>query len=134
VIRVFFDGTCGLCHGFVVFLLKRDTKEGGTFRFAPLWGDTFEKEVPEAKRAGLPDSVVVVATDGRILVKSEAVLYAWEALGGSHAGWAKLFRLKPRFAADLGYDLVAKTRRLFFRRPDDVCPVVPESLRNRFDP
>jgi predicted DCC family thiol-disulfide oxidoreductase YuxK len=134
VIRIFYDGTCGLCHGFVVFLLKRDTKEGGTFRFAPLHGETFEKEVPPEKRAGLPDSVVVVDPEGNILVKSDAALFALEHLGGSWPGWAKLFRLKPRWLRDALYDLVARTRRIFFRRPPDVCPVVPAHLRGRFDP
>jgi predicted DCC family thiol-disulfide oxidoreductase YuxK len=133
VIRVYYDGTCGLCHGFVVFLLKRD-EDGSRFRFAPLQGETFRREVPPEKRAGLPDSVVVIAPDGRLLVKSDAVLHVLEHLGGSWPGWARLFALKPRFARDLGYDLVARIRRWLYRRPDDVCPVVPAKLRNRFDP
>jgi predicted DCC family thiol-disulfide oxidoreductase YuxK len=137
-VRVFYDGDCGLCHGFVRFLVARDRVPGGAFRFAPLHGETFRKEIPEERRAGLPDSVVVVAPDGKILVKSEAVFHVLERLGGSWPGWAKLFRLKSRFGAallyDLVYDLVAGTRRMFFRRPDDVCPVVPANLRDRFDP
>jgi len=133
-VRIFYDGTCGLCHGFVLFLLHRDKTPAGRFHFAPLFGPTFENEVPPDQRAGLPDSVVVVAPDGRLLVKSEAVLLALEHLGGSWPGWAKLVRLKPRWLRDLGYDAIARTRRVFFRRPPDVCPVVPAGLRGRFDP
>jgi predicted DCC family thiol-disulfide oxidoreductase YuxK len=132
VIRVFYDGTCGLCHGFVVFLLRRDPN--GAFRFAPLQGETFRKEVPEAKRAGLPDTVVVVPPDGRILIRSDAALLAFEALGGGWAAFAKAARIVPRFLRDAVYDLVAASRRKLFRKPDDVCPVVPANLRNRFEP
>src|SRR5579885_2416758 len=32
---IFYDGHCGLCHGFVKFALARD-REGARFRFAPL--------------------------------------------------------------------------------------------------
>ena len=33
---VFYDGDCGLCNRFVLFLLKRDHRK--VFRFAPLNG------------------------------------------------------------------------------------------------
>ena len=33
--RLFYDGTCALCHGAVRFVLARD-RDGSAFRFAPL--------------------------------------------------------------------------------------------------
>jgi predicted DCC family thiol-disulfide oxidoreductase YuxK len=40
VITVFYDGHCGLCHGFIRFLLARDPG-GEKFDFAPLQGSFF---------------------------------------------------------------------------------------------
>ncbi|MBI3725962.1 DUF393 domain-containing protein, partial [bacterium] len=60
--RIFFDGGCGLCHGFVRFVLAED--RAGAFRFAPLGSRAFEAAVREEERAGLPESVVVVTEEG----------------------------------------------------------------------
>jgi len=71
---VFYDGHCGLCHGFVRFLLRVDRTRA--FTFAPLQGETFTAAVPEAMRRELPDSIVVRTVDGRILVKSTAIRHS----------------------------------------------------------
>lgn len=130
--RVFYDGTCGLCHGFVVFLLARDP-DGSRFRFAPLQGTTFAALVPEAERARLPDSVVIRTNDGRLLVRAAGVAHALRRLGGAWPWVAGAIAIVPAFAADAAYDLVARLRRRLFRRPDDACPVVPIGLRGRFE-
>ena len=53
---VFYDGDCGLCHRTVRFLLARDP-EGSLFLFAPLFGETFNREFPLSAREGMADSV-----------------------------------------------------------------------------
>ena len=52
--------------------------------FAPIESQTFERVVPEAARAGFPDSTAVQTADGRLLVRSAATLHVLGALGG---GW-----------------------------------------------
>ena len=131
--RVFYDGTCGLCHRAVRAVLAED-RAGGAFRFAPLGGEAFRAAVPEALRPGLPDSVVVVRADGAVLERWAAVLHVLARLGGiwrvvGVAGW-----LVPRALGNRLYDAVARARFRLFARPAEACPVLPADLRARFDP
>jgi hypothetical protein len=57
--QIFFDGHCGLCHGFVRFVLQED-QSGEPFSFAPLQGQSVQSRIPDATRAHLPDRVVVM--------------------------------------------------------------------------
>lgn len=113
-------------------MIRRD-REGG-FRYAPLQGATFAAAVPAATRVALPDSIVVRAADGRLLVRSAAVLYVLRRLGGGWARIAAAAALVPGPLRDLIYDGVARVRRSLFARPASVCPIVPAPLRDRFDP
>jgi predicted DCC family thiol-disulfide oxidoreductase YuxK len=127
---VFFDGACGLCHHSVRFLLREDG--AGVLRFAPLQGDTFRAEVPAERRAGLPDSLVVRTADGRLLTRSDATIHLLHRLGGRWRRRAAWLARVPRPIRDAAYRLVAFVRRRFFRRPQEVCPVVAPPLRARF--
>lgn len=51
--QVFFDGHCGLCHGFVRFVLTEDQSEQ-PFSFAPLQGELVRSRITDAARAQLP--------------------------------------------------------------------------------
>jgi len=128
---VFFDGTCGLCHGFVRLLVAEDAD--ARLRFAPLHGRAFETRVPEAARAGLPDSIVLSTTDGALRVRSDAVLELLARLGGAWRVLGALARPIPRPLRDLAYDGVARVRRRLFATPEAACPVLPEGLAARFE-
>jgi predicted DCC family thiol-disulfide oxidoreductase YuxK len=130
---LFYDGGCGLCHRAVRFVLAFD-RAGEVFRFAPLFGRTFLEQVPEAERAGLPDSLVLRTQDGRLLTKSAAVLHLLRRLGGFWRLVAAFGGVVPRVLRDALYDLVARVRLKLFARPDDVCPLVPKEQRARFLP
>jgi len=124
---VFYDGHCGLCHRAVRFLLTIDRQ--GVLRFAPLAGVT-------ANTRTLPacDSLMVVTTDGRTLVKSAAIRHALELIG---CGWrmpATVIGWIPTAWADGIYDLIARQRRGWFAMPQDSCPRVSPALRGRFLP
>jgi predicted DCC family thiol-disulfide oxidoreductase YuxK len=130
--RIFYDGHCGLCHGFVRFVIRFDRSEGA-FRFAPLDSAAFRGEVPEVQREGLPDSVVVLTPDRRLLSRSDGVLFVLDRLGGPFRWLGRLARLVPRAVRDAAYDGIARVRHRLFRRPAEACPVVPPHLRGRFD-
>jgi predicted DCC family thiol-disulfide oxidoreductase YuxK len=130
---LFYDGHCGLCHRSVKFALKHD-RSGNAFRFAPLQGPTFQEQVPANRRAGLPDSIVVLTQSGELLVRSNAFLHILRRLGGGWRILAGAIALVPRPARDLIYDLVARTRYRIFGKRDELCPIVPPDLRKRFDP
>jgi predicted DCC family thiol-disulfide oxidoreductase YuxK len=132
VVRLFYDGTCALCHGAVRFVLARD-KDGRAFRFAPLDSPAFRALAPADVRAGLPDSLVLATEDGRLLTRSDAVLHLLGRLGGVWRLLARASRLIPRGLRDATYDLVARVRYRVFGRRDDACPVIPQALRSRFD-
>ena len=129
--RLFYDGDCGLCHWAVGFVLPRD--RNNVFRFAPLDSDTFRNSVPEAERRTLPDSMVVVTADGRMLMKSSAVIHILDTLGGGWKPLAVAGRVIPSVVRDWLYDRIAASRHRLFRKPTGVCPVVPADLRTRFD-
>jgi predicted DCC family thiol-disulfide oxidoreductase YuxK len=130
---LFYDGHCGLCHRAVKFVL-RHARSGHAFRFAPLQGETFAVRIPAERRAGLPDSIVVLTDDGSLLVRSAAFLHILRRLGGGWAVLASLLGVIPRGLRDFVYDFVARIRYRVFGRRDDVCPIVPPELRARFDP
>lgn len=114
------------------FVLARDP-DGRAFRFAPLEGEAFRVAVPAATRAGLPDSLVVLTADGRLLTRSSAALHILGRLGGGWGALAVLGRPVPTAWRDAVYDLVARVRYRVFGRKDDACPVIPAGLRGRFD-
>ena len=130
--HVFYDGDCGYCHGSVRFLADRD--RAGAFRFAPLFGPTFSKLVPEAMRAAQPDTLVVRTEDGRVLIQSDAALHCLRRLGGGWRVVAAVLVLLPRRLRDAAYAAFARNRRRWFGRPQDACPLPPGSMRARMDP
>jgi len=127
---IFYDGGCGLCHRAVRFVLAEDNT--GLLRFAPLQSAAFERLVPPDVRDALPDSMVVCARDGQLLVRSRAVIEIGTALGGLWRAGATLLMLPPTEVADRAYDFVASVRRRLFAPPDATCPLVPPRLRARF--
>jgi predicted DCC family thiol-disulfide oxidoreductase YuxK len=127
---LFYDGHCGMCHGFVRFLLAKDRAR--RFVFAPLQGETFAATVSEAERSTLPDSMVIRAADGRLLVRSAAALYVLDAMGGGWSVLARVLRIVPRAVLDAAYRGVAAIRHRLGPPPPSTCPLVPPDVRERF--
>jgi len=130
--RIFYDGHCGLCHRSVRFVLARD-RDGRCFRYAPLQGATFQRLVPEPERVLLPDSIVVLTDDGRVLTRSDAFIRILRRLGGIWRFAAAIVACVPRFVRDGVYNFIARVRYRIFGRRDEVCPIMPAELRARFD-
>lgn len=84
------------------------------------------------ERERLPDSLVLLAPDGRCLVRSAAVLEALRLAGGAGRVLAGLLSVLPPPVADRLYDRVARARRRLLRPPADACPV--PARRERFLP
>ncbi len=130
---VFYDGHCGLCHGFVRFILAED-RRGANILFSPLQGERFGSSVPLNQRAGLPDSVVVQTGAGRLLVRSAAVVEVLQRLGGVWRLIGVVAACLPRKLLDGCYDLVARLRLKLFTPPVAACPLLPADLQERFQP
>ncbi len=128
---LYYDGTCGFCHGVVRFLLAED--RAGLIRFAPLQGDSFRAALSEAQRASLPDSIVLVADGGQaVKLKSDAVAAMLMEIGGLWRVAGLGLILIPAPVRNWGYDLVGRYRKSLKAKPDGLCPLVPAELRQRF--
>src|SRR5437868_7076051 len=99
---IFYDGTCGLCHGFVHWVLRHDAE--GKFQFSPLQGETVKQRISAEERENLPDSAVVLTREGRLLTKSAAAKYVSGHLG--LRATTALLGVLPLWLADLGYDVI----------------------------
>jgi len=127
---LFFDGSCGLCHATVRFVIARD--RAARFVYAPIGGETFMATFTTDERARLPDSVIVRTEDARTLVRSAAIVHLLGAIGGGWRVVGSLLWIVPRPLRDVGYRAVASVRRRLVAAPRDACPVVPSERRARF--
>ncbi len=131
--RLFYDGHCALCHGAVRFVVRHD-RGRPPVRFSPIGGESFERMLAARGRPELPDSLLVLTPDDELLTRSRAALYLARRAGGPWRLLAWLGGLLPRTWRDGLYDAIARRRRRWFGRTDEVCPLLPPGLRDRFDP
>jgi predicted DCC family thiol-disulfide oxidoreductase YuxK len=127
---IFYDGSCGLCHRVVQFVLAEDRR--AHFVLSPLQGSTYTEMVTEQDRRRLPDSFVVMDHSGRLLVRSDAFIHIAQRLGGLWRITGIILSAIPAGIRDGGYRLVASIRHRLFAKPAGRCPVVPPHLRVRF--
>lgn len=123
---IFFDGYCGLCNGFIDFMMKVDKK--GVFKFSPLQGDFAKQELSPTDVEDLTS--IVVKLDGKTYRKSEGVFRALERLGGFWK-FTSVLRALPQGLSNAGYDMVAKNRYKLFGK-SDTCRLPTPEERTRF--
>jgi predicted DCC family thiol-disulfide oxidoreductase YuxK len=135
---IFYDGVCGLCDRFVQFVLRSDSAD--RFRFATLQGEYGVRVLGEHGVA-LPhggaegralDTVYVLTSDGRLLERSDAVLFVMSQLERTRR-WARLLAFIPRPLLQLGYRLVARSRYRIFGKAD-ACIVPRGDVAAKFIP
>jgi predicted DCC family thiol-disulfide oxidoreductase YuxK len=118
---IYFDGYCGLCNGFVDFVLARDRSR--RFRFAPLQGTTARARFGDP--GDVDPTTILLEEEGTVFQRSTAALRIITALGGI---WrlAGLLRLVPRFIRDAVYDWIARNRYGWFGKRDSCRLPSPE--------
>jgi predicted DCC family thiol-disulfide oxidoreductase YuxK len=137
---ILYDGVCGLCHGFVQFVLRHDRK--AIFRFASLQSLLAARTLSAHGTAVDLDTVYVIRdfdpahsqseTDAQpLLSRCDAAIFVLHELGGVWRAAALALRCLPRFLRDWGYGVIAGTRYRIFGRYA-TCPVPDQSVRNRF--
>lgn len=72
--------------------------------------------------------------DGALLVRSNAFLHILRRLGGGWKVLGSALSIIPRPVGDLVYDFIARVRYRVFGTRDELCPIVPQDLRSRFEP
>ena len=123
---IFFDGVCGLCNGFVDFMLKVDKDK--LFYFSPLQSEYAKTHLPE-NYTQILDSIVYL-DNGALLTKSDAVLKILGEMGGI---WkiSAIGKVFPRFFSHFVYDLVATNRYKIFGKKEN-CRIPTPEERSRF--
>lgn len=126
---IFFDGVCGLCNGFVDFVIRRDYEH--YFRFAPLQGETARERLTPEDTRNL-STFVLLDQDGTHR-RSKAVVRVLSQMRGVWSVIGFLLAMIPRPLRDLGYRLVARFRYLLFGKKESCRLPTPEE-RGRFLP
>ena len=127
---VLYDGTCGLCHRSVRWLIAHE--RDAALRFAPLQGPTAEAlraRWPEIPRA--VESVVLVDA-GRVRLRSKAFLYVARYLRAPWR-WAYALRWLPAPVLDVGYRVIARVRYRIWGRAE-LCDLPAPGQAARFLP
>jgi predicted DCC family thiol-disulfide oxidoreductase YuxK len=127
---VLYDGTCGLCHRSVSWILKHEADHELTF--APLQGETAatlrtrHPEIPQ-----LVDSAVLVE-NGEPKLRTKALFHVARHLRRPWR-WLYAFRWLPHALLDLGYRALAAVRYRVWGRAD-ACKLPTPEQRRRFLP
>jgi predicted DCC family thiol-disulfide oxidoreductase YuxK len=119
-LTIYYDGTCGFCHSFIRFVLS-ENKNKLSFRFAPL------QSCPSIGQNSL-----AVEEKGRLLFKSKAVFRVLASLGGIWKVLAFFLSWVPVRLSDFAYEQIARIRHRLFAKPKDLCPIIPQELRDYF--
>ena len=125
-----YDGTCGLCHRSVRFILRHERDHD--LKFAPLQGETAaalrerHREIPETL-----ESVVLVDED-RVRLRSKAFMYTARHLRAPWR-WGYAMRWLPAFLCDLVYRFIARIRYRVWGHADQ-CDLPSPEHRARFLP
>ena len=121
-IQVFYDRTCGLCHKFVLFILRN--MEEKVFIFSPQSEHSFKSIKGSEKYLGKTIIVYLVA-EKKLLSKGAAIQLILLHLTQPWRLASYFLRCIPTPILDYVYDFVAKIRHDIFKKPNDACPIVP---------
>ena len=118
---IYFDGVCGLCNGFIDFVMSID--KNNIFKYSPLQSEHAQKNLPKEFTEDL--KTVVVQIDGKTFSKSAAVIAVLIEIGGF---WklAIIGKILPTFLANKAYDLVAENRYNLFGKKETCRLPTPE--------
>ncbi|MCA8966515.1 MAG: DUF393 domain-containing protein [Planctomycetes bacterium] len=125
---VLYDGVCGLCQGWVQWVLAHDRR--AVFRFAALQSKVAAELLAAVGATGpLPDSLVLV-DGGAVHTRSGAALRVFGRLG---LPWslARLGLLVPPLLRNWTYDWIARHRYRWFGKREQ-CLVPTPAQRGLF--
>jgi predicted DCC family thiol-disulfide oxidoreductase YuxK len=130
--RVYYDGSCGVCHSLVGFALSEDLR--GRLSFQPLQGSSFEaRGLTDTQSTG--DTFIVELMDGTVLERGQAFIRVCDELGGLWLLLGQVLALLPTSWVDFAYRRFGQFRHAFSRAPQAmVCPLLPPEMQSRFHP
>lgn len=123
---IIYDSECVMCSTWVLFVLRRDTKQ--QFKFTPLNGQ-YAQQFFAANQIVRTETIWLIDSDHHFWHSSSATLRVISRLGGIYRVVALLL-LIPKFIRNSVYFFISKRRRLLMKR--SVCPVMPDEYADRF--
>lgn len=123
-----FDGYCGLCSGFIDFILKHDPN--GALKFLPAQSEIGESLFAHYGLKSTDYDTVLLIENGQLYTKMKASLKIIIGMGGI---WrvAALGLLLPKFLANPLYDVIARNRIKWFGARD-TCRLPTANEKTRF--
>lgn len=123
---IVFDGICGLCNKFVLFVVKRDYNDH--FRFISLQNPNLHKYINSFNKIDTTEanSILLINQKGNVKSKSEAIALIFCRLKGLKI-LTLIMNLFPNKIRNLVYSLVAKHRYKIFGKTDH-CSMVEQKL------
>jgi predicted DCC family thiol-disulfide oxidoreductase YuxK len=122
---VLYDGTCGLCHRSVKFILRHERDHD--LMFAPLQGPLAAELRGNHPEIPVDLDSVVLIEDGRVRLRSKAFMYIARHLRAPWR-WGYAFRWLP---LDLLYRMIARLRYRVWGRAE-LCDLPSPEQRARF--
>lgn len=125
---ILFDGTCGLCHGWVRFVIRFDNRE--LFQYASIQSDTGQSIL---NNMNLPkDSIetLIYIEQGVCYFRSQACLMVIRKLAFP-VSLLYVSRVVPKFIRDRVYNLIARNRYKLFGRREE-CSLTDGQYKDRF--
>ena len=121
---IFFDGHCGLCDGFVNFVMSEDHEH--IMRFSPLQGQSAKSFINTGEIEKLQS--IVLFDNNKLYRQSDAVLRTLSYLGGlwKLLAWAAVI---PRPIRDGVYKFIAQYRYKWFGHHESCRIPTPEEKR-----
>lgn len=125
---IIIDGDCGLCHGWVRFVIRFDRL--GIFKFTSIQSDKGQVSLKRLRLAADCLETMVYVENNIVFTKSMAFLRIVRLLPFP-AKLLYVFYIIPGFVRDFFYDYIAANRyRLFGRR--DECALKDGKFNDRF--
>jgi len=125
-----YDGICVFCESYMLFLMKRDRKR--RVRFAALQSDFGQDVSKQLELKGFEelDSVVLIDSEGQILLRSDVGLTLSKLMTGL---WplAQVFLFIPKGFRDRIYDWIARNRYDWFGKKE-ICEIPTAADKKRF--
>jgi predicted DCC family thiol-disulfide oxidoreductase YuxK len=131
-IKIFYDGTCGLCHSFVRFTLSH-MRDGDPFLFSPQGGIAFKAVAKDLPQNFTESIVVYEPNEKRFFFKAEAIALILCSMNSPWRGLGLVLKYLPSKVSNFFYNFVARIRHKLFKKPSGACPIVPQKWRAFFE-
>jgi len=124
---VFFDGICVLCNRAVDFLLNKDRRK--RLKFASLQSDYAKIFLKQFHNQLAEQDTIIFYDEGRIFIKSTAILKIAGCLGLPYSAFAMLIIIPSQWR-DYIYDIISRNRARWFGKREK-CRVPDQETSGR---